>query len=283
MADSPFIIQVTAQDFQAQVLEASHRVPVLVDFWADWCAPCKMLMPVLAKLVEEYKGKFLLAKVNTDEERQLAAQVGIRSLPTVMVFRDGDVVDEFLGALPEAEIRAFIERNLPHASDQLLQQADALLLRGDTDRAGQLIEQALQSDPDNPKVKLSLARQKATIGELAEAETILQALPQEERNKPEVSSMLAQLSFDRIRQNAPPAEQLEQDPENAEALYQLAACKVMDGDYEPALQLLLRVMQKDREYLDDGARKALVQIFEILGNSGDLVKRYRNQMFNLLH
>ncbi len=287
MADSPYIFEITADNFKQVVLEGSLKRPILVDFWADWCAPCKGLMPLLAKLADEYQGKFILAKVNTEEQRELAAQFGIRSLPTVKLFRNGQPEDEFMGALPETEVRAFLDRHIPRESDLWLHEADSLLLQGDVEKAGELIEQANLADPGNPRVKLSYARYKATIGELADAEQLLLELPVEEREKPEVVSMLARIRFDHTIKEAPAVEVLEQileqDPTNSEALYQLASHRIIETDYESALELLLTLMQKDRQYGDDAGRKGMLRIFDMLGGEGDLVKRYRNRMFNILH
>ncbi len=287
MADSSFIYDVTVENFQQVVLQTSMSRPVLVDFWAEWCNPCKALMPTLAKLADEYQGKFIVAKVNTEEQQQLAAHFGIRSIPCVKLFLKGEMVDEFMGALPEAEVRSFIDRYIPRESDALLAQAEQLLLQGDTDNAGALIQQAAQMDPGSPRVMLANARYLATIGKLDEAEQQLEALPEEEKSKPEVSAMLARLQFDRSNADTPPPEALEkrlrENPADSEALHQLASHKIMQNDLEGALELLLTLMQKDREYGDDAARKDMLRIFDMLGGQGDLVKRYRNRMFNILH
>jgi putative thioredoxin len=287
MADSPYIFDVTVENFKQVVLQNSMNRPVLVDFWAEWCNPCKMLMPTLAKLVDEYRGKFILAKVNTEQEQQLAAHFGIRSIPCVKLFLNGQMADEFLGALPEAEIRSFIDKYIPNESDGLLAQAEQQLLQGDAEGAGELIRQAAEIDPGSTRVMLANARYLATVGRLDEAEQQLQALPVEERDKPEVASMLARIQFDRASADSPPVETLEQrlrdDPADCEAMHLLAQQRIMQNDYEGALELLLNLMQRDREYGDDVARKDMLRIFELLGGQGDLVKRYRNRMFNLMH
>ena len=287
MAESPHIIELTQENFQQIVIQGSAARPVLVDFWADWCAPCRSLMPILAKLADEYQGKFLLAKLNTEEQRELAARFGIRSLPTVKLFRNGQPVDEFMGALPESEIRAFLERHIPREADLLLNQADRLLLQGDATQAGELLEQARRMDPEYPRVRIAYARYKATLGELAEAERLLTELPLDVQMKPDVVSMLARIHFDRTAQESAPAatlqQTLEREPANSEALYQLASHRIMENNYAEALELLLTLMQKDRQYGDDAGRKGMLQVFEMLGNEGDLVKRYRSRMFNILH
>jgi putative thioredoxin len=287
MADQSFVFDVTTDRFQQLVLENSMHVPVLVDFWAEWCNPCKALMPTLAKLADEYQGKFLVAKVNTEQEQQLAAHFQVRSIPSVKLFHQGQIVDEFMGALQEAEIRSFLDKHIPRESDALLTQADAMLLQGDADGAGALLKQASEIDPENPRVRLSYARYMATLGKLDEAEKLLKALPDEERNTPEVASMLARIEIDRATADSPPPEELEkrlqENPADSESLHLLASHKVMENDFEGALELLMTLLQKDRSYGDNAAQKEMLRIFELLGGQGELVKRYRNKMFNFLH
>ncbi len=287
MTESDYIFEVSAENFGAVVLEGSRSLPVLVDFWAPWCGPCKTLTPILTKLAEEYRGKFVLAKINTEEQQELAAQFGIRSIPTVRLFKNGQPVDEFMGALPETELRAFLDRHIPRESDRLAAQANQLARQGDLGGAVRLMEEAKNSDPDNPRVLIAYARLKAILGNTEEAEQILAALPPEELENPEVAGLKAQLLFDRIAQTAPALEELQQrlatDPNDNEARYLLAARYVMEGGYEPALEQLLTLLRKNRDYADDAARKGMLAIFEILGGNDPLVNRYRNRMFNALH
>lgn len=287
MAESPYVVTVTTQDFPRLVIEASHRQPVLVDFWAAWCAPCRMLMPILAKLATEYGGKFLVAKVNTEEERELAARYGIRSLPTVALFKDGRPMDQFLGALPEAEVRAFIDRHIPREADALLSQAETLLRRGDSAGAAALIAQALSTAPAYPRAVLAEARLKAQLGRTEEAEAALGRLPPEERDNPEVAALRGQLRFAASVRDAPTVAELERQiqerPDDNAVRYQLAARRVLAGDYEAALELLLQLLLRDRSWGEDAGRKGMLQIFDILGGSGELVSRFRSRMFTALH
>jgi putative thioredoxin len=287
MAESPNIVEVTRENFISVVVEGSQARPVLIDFWAEWCQPCKALLPVLTSLAEAYQGKFLLAKINTEEQQELAAQFGIRSIPTVKLFRDGQPVDEFMGALPEAEIRAFLDKHIPNATDELLAQANQLIQGGEIEQAIQLLESAKEADPGDPRTLVAYARLKAALGEAGEARAILDNLPANEQEHPDVTGLRAQLLFDAVAESAPPAAQLQQtlssDPGNSEARYQLAAHLVMEAQYEQALEQLLLLVQKDRNYGDDGGRKGMLRIFEILGGSGELVNRFRNRMFNALH
>ncbi len=287
MADSPYVVVANAENFYTLVLEGSHERPVLVDFWADWCAPCRMLMPVLAKLADEYHGKFIVAKVNTEEERELAASFGIRSLPTVQLFKGGQPVDQFMGALPESQVREFLERHLPRESDDLVTQAQGLLEAGDLKGAEARLERARAEDPENPRIHLADVRLKAASGDARGAEEMLEHLPLELVSDPEVAALKGQLRFANVIADAPPEPQLtarlESNPNDSEARYQLAARLVARGDSEGGLKHLLQLMKKDRSYGDDAARKGMVMVFDILGGTGDLVARYRSQMLNALY
>ncbi len=286
MANSPYVVDVTADNFHQVVLEGSQQRPVLVDFWADWCAPCRSLAPVLTAVADSLQGKLLVAKVNTEEQQELAAQFGIRSLPTVKLFKNGQPVDEFMGALPESEVRAFIEKYIPRESDGLLQQAEALLTQGADEQAAALVAQAAAMDPDNSRVQVAQAQIKALQGEFATAEQLLNGLPLDAQDMPEAQALRAQLTFASALDGAPGAAALQQrlaaDSGDSEARYQLAAHRVMAGDYEAALEELLTLLKRDRAYGEDAARKAMLQIFELLGGGGDLVSRYRGKMTSAL-
>jgi putative thioredoxin len=286
MAASPYVVNVTAENFQQVVLEGSHERPVLVDFWAEWCAPCRMLGPLLDHIAAGLQGKLLVAKVNTEEQQSLAMQFGIRSLPTVQLFRDGQVVDEFMGALPESEIRAFLERHIPRESDTLLSRADALLARGDADGAAALLSVARADDPDNPRIGIAEARLLAVKGDFDAAEQTLNALPLDAQDLPEIKTLRARIGFDRAAGGSPdPAvltARLARNPDDSAARYQLASHKILNEDYAGALEELLILLRRDRQYGDDAARKAMVQVFDLLGGSGDLVTRYRAKMTSAL-
>ena len=285
MADSPFIIDVTQENYQ-QVMEASSRVPVLLDFWASWCQPCQVLMPILARLAEEYQGKFLLGKLNTEEQQEIAAQFGIRSIPTVKLFRDGQPVDEFMGALPEQAVREFLDRHVARESDAQVALARERLLAGSANDAIALLNEARQADPDNPRVALTLAEAQAAMGDVAAAEATLDSLPANEQDKPEVTILRSHLYFEDQVAGAPAATELEArlaaDPGDTQALYQLALRKVIEQDYEAAMELLLQLMQKDRSFGDDAGRRVLLKVFEVLGDDPG-VGGYRRRMAGLLH
>jgi putative thioredoxin len=290
MTDSPYIIEVTEENFQSVILDGSMQQPVLIDFWASWCQPCQALMPLLAKLADEYQGKFILAKINTEEQQAIAAQFQIRSIPAVKLVYQGKLVDEFAGALPESEVRAFLDKHIPHEASEgenAIEQAYTLLMQGESDQAAVLIQQVLEAEPSNPQAIVAFAKLKATLGDMSAATEALDSLPREEQDKPEVAAMRAQMLFDKVASEAPAIEDLNAmllaDEKNSEARYQLAAQLVMQGQLETALEHLLVLMRSDREYEDDAARKAMIQVFDILGGDHPITKTYRTRMFNYLY
>ncbi|NIV74967.1 MAG: thioredoxin [Gammaproteobacteria bacterium] len=278
---------VGAGEFGSAVIEVSQRVPVLVDFWAPWCAPCGMLAPVLEKVAREYAGKMVLVKVNTDEEPELARAHGIRALPTVKLFRHGAVADEFQGVQTEPAIREILERHLERASDRLLAQALEARDHGDAATALGLLRRAHADDPQNHRVQPELARALVEADELDEAERVLRTLPPGRREGPDIRALAARLHIAREARDAPPAPALEQaiarNPDDCEARYHLAMRQGAQGDYEAAMEQLLEVMRRERGFRDDAARKGLLTAFDALGGRGPLVTRYRALMASTLH
>ena len=287
MADSPFIADVGAQDFEAQVLKRSHELPVLVDFWAGWCAPCRMLKPVLEKLAQEYQGKFFLAKVDTDKEQALAAQCGIRSLPTVLLFRDGSAVDGFMGAQPERAVRPLLDKHVARESDALVYNALAAQQAGDLDKAAALLQQAVESDPANDRAKLALAGLRVARGQIADAEALVKTLPPGVRDGTEGAALKARMEFARLADGSPPLPELERklaaSPADSETRLRLSARQVLEGKYDPAMQNLLEIVRHDRKFRDDAGRKTLLTVFQLLGNEHALVKKYRQLLASALN
>lgn len=282
MTPSPHVADVSQQTFEPLVLARSREIPVLADFWAAWCGPCKQLMPVLAKLADEYDGKFFLAKINSDTEQALATRYAIKSLPTVKLFRNGQVVEEFMGAQPEKTIRALLDRHIPRESDALVDTALLASRAGKHDEALATLQQAVKTDPGNNRAKLELARLHAYLGHAAEVETALASLSVEARESADAISLKAQLEFLHIVTHARPPDALlaaiAANARDSIARYELAAHLVLRQQHAAALDQLLEIVRTDRKFRDDAGRKAMVSIFNLLGGSGDLVKQYRARL-----
>jgi putative thioredoxin len=195
MSESPFIHQVTMQDFQSLVIDNSFKQPVLVDFWADWCQPCQSLIPVLHKLAEEYNGAFQLAMVNSDEQGELAAQAGVRSLPTVKLFVDGQIVNEFMGALPETEVRNFLDPYIKTETDAVLDEAIAAYTQGNKEQALESLNAALAKDPNNAKLKINIAKLVANENDFDCATSLFDRLRDEDCELPEAKEILAHIKL----------------------------------------------------------------------------------------
>lgn len=287
MSDSSFVFNADAASFSSLVLEASARVPVLADFWAEWCGPCRSLAPVLEKLADEYQGRFLLVKIDTDREQELAHQFAIRSLPTVKLFVDGVAADEFLGAQPESQVRALLERYVSRQSDDTRAQARTLREQGRMVEARALLEQALLADPGNYRIIPDLANVLIGLGEFEQAKGVLDAAPANARSDPEMRRCAAILAFAEVAATAPPLEELkraaETDQRDCNCRYLLGAWHICRGEYEAALDQFIDVLRIDRSFHDDAGRKALLSVFELLGPDNPLVGRYRSRMSSLLH
>ncbi|MAB97188.1 MAG: thioredoxin [Pseudomonadaceae bacterium] len=290
MSDTPYIFDISgAAQFDQLVIENSFHKPVLVDFWADWCAPCKALMPTLAQITEGYQGELLLAKVDCDAEQDIVARFGIRSLPTVVLFKDGQPVDGFSGAKPESEIRAMLQ---PHVNEpaapqvDLLKSAQALFADGHISEAEAQLKQLLAEDNSNALGLILYARCMAERGELAEAETVLNAV-QGDEHKQALAGARAQLTFLRQAAELPDIAALKtriaQNSEDDEAVYQLAVQQLARQQYEPALDAVLRLFVRNRGYADGIAHKTLLQVFELLGNDHPLVTLYRRKLYQAIY
>ncbi|WP_426152359.1 thioredoxin [Pseudomonas sp. DC3000-4b1] len=287
--DTPYIFDATDANFQQLVLENSFHKPVLVDFWADWCAPCKALMPILQKITESYQGELLLAKVNCDVEQQVVAMFGVRSLPTVVLFKDGQPVDGFAGAQPESAIRAMLEPHVaepaPAAADPY-EQAQALFAEGRYSEAEATLQALLSTDNSNAGALILYARCLAERNALSEAETVLNAVTGDE-HKAALAGAKAQLTFLRQAGDLPDAAELKsrlaQNPSDDEAAYQLCVRQLARQQYEAALDGLLKLFQRNRAYNEGLPHKTLLQVFDLLGNDHPLVTTYRRKLFAALY
>lgn len=293
MADSPYIIPLDESNFVQVVVEGSANVPVLVDFWADWCGPCKTLMPILEKLAIEYDGRFILAKLDTEQHQGIAQQLGIRSLPTIKLFKDGQLVDEFMGALPEVEVRSFIDKHVEagepaeqEAVNSSVEQAMQLFESGNMEGAREILQKAQAEDPSNGEILLALGQVCIASGDLETAKSCVSALPDEEKDSvagKRLAGMLELASENESDHDAGHwAAELEKDDNNSEARYQCAIQSAMTGEVETAMDQLLVLLQKDPEYNEGAARKKLLNLFDVLGDD-PLAGQYRRKMFALLH
>ena len=281
------IIESTSQSFATDVIEASRSMPVLVDFWADWCGPCKMLAPTLDRLAGAYAGRARVVKVNTDGEAELARAQGIRSLPTLRLFRHGRAVDEIIGLQPEGAIRAVIERHLERPSDGERAQASDLLATGRPAEAVLLLEKVLGEEPDNVDARIELVEALVAAGRAEAAGEMLANLPVQAMDAPRLKTIEARLFFARALEGQPDEEALrvrvEADPRDAAAACALAARQFLTGRVEPALDRWLEVLRYDRNHGDGLARRSLLAAFDLLEGQEELVGSYRRKMMALLH
>lgn len=283
--DAPrHVFDATTATFETEVLQASMQVPVLIDFWAEWCGPCKTLGPVLEKLAAEYNGAFVLAKVDVDKEQQIAAAFQIRSVPTVFLLVGGQPVDGFPGALPEGEIREFLKRHgIEPAEGSAIEDAEPAPL----DPADEVVRlrAAMAAEPDKAELRLDLALALLQTGNVPEAEGLLDGLPANLATDDRAIKARARLDFATLLADAPSADALEAtiaaDPANLSARHQLGVRHIVSGDAEAGLEQFIEILARDRDFQDGLPRKALIDAFRIIDNAA-LVGRYRRKMASLL-
>ena len=285
-AAKPHVFDATTAGFEADVLQKSLQVPVLVDFWAEWCGPCKTLGPILEKLAADFHGAFELAKVDTEAEPQIAGAFQIRSIPTVFLVKDGQIVDGFQGALPEGQVREFLKHHgiepgaapeeaaAPDAAPPVDPHAEVMRLR-----------KAIEAAPDQDELKLDLALALLQTGGAVEAERLLDALPANLATDDRTVKARARLGFAALLQDAPPAETLAAaiaaDPGDLRARHLLGVRQLVAGDAEAGLAQFIEMLRRDRAYGDGLARKSLIDAFRVVEDE-DLVGRVRRQMSALL-
>ena len=287
MSESAYIHNVGAQDFQALVIENSYKQPVLVDFWADWCEPCKSLAPVLARLAEEYNGKFILAKVDTEKEQELAAHFGIKSLPTMKVIFNGQIAGERVGAVPESEIRALIDPLIVTEADKVMNAALAAQDEGRTQDALDLMNQALADDPANYDLKINIVKLVMLQDDMKSASALLDSLSDEDSKKEEAVKLRAKINLASQLEGLPSMEQIEKrltdNPTDLEALLDKSNHLSASSLYAQAMEILLQIMTIDRQFQDEAGRKGLLALFDMLGGEHADVQKYRRKLFTLLH
>ena len=288
----PYIKDTTLATFAADVLEASREVPVIVDFWAPWCAPCKQLGPALEKAVNAANGAVRLVKVNIDENQEIAGQLRIQSIPTVYAFKNGQPVDGFMGAIPESQIKSFVEALIgpghggeDHAAE-ILAAADAAFAAGDMGQAAQAYAHVLQDEPGHPKAAAGLARCYLKSGDIERAKTTLQLVRPDDAADEAVRAVEAELKLREQAANLSDAgalkAKLAADPNDHQARYDLALALDAKADREAAIEELLELVRRDRKWNDDAARKHLVTLFEAMGPADPRTVAARRKLSSIL-
>ena len=277
-------LTVTASTFMTDVVEASAQLPVLVDFWAPWYGPCRQLMPMLDRLAAEYAGRFKLAKVNTDEQQELAGQVGVRSLPTVVLFKDRTAVDHFVGIVPEAQIRQMLDKHVPAAQSGPLERAQAHKAAGDYAAARALIEPALAREPESVTLLTERAELIALDGDLDAARLELTRLQGIDPSHAAVKRLAARLAFADVIAANPDVRAVKERAANGDvdAQHAMAVHQLLGGEVEPALHTWLTMMREQPRYRDELARKSLIAAFEVIGEADPIVSQTRRVMARML-
>lgn len=288
-----YVGDTTTAGFAKDVLEASRNQPVLVDFWAPWCGPCKQLTPVLEKVVNEAEGRVRLIKMNIDDHPSVAGQLGIQSIPAVIAFVNGQPVDGFMGAVPESQVREFIDKLAgPAGADQaaeieaVLGEAEGLLASGDIQGAAQLYGAVLQADPDNAKAAAGMMQCLIAMGETERASQMLASLPEEMAGDAAVQAVAKKLEqIEEARKLGDPValeRELSANPDDHDARMKLAKILNVQGEREQAADHLLTIMRKDRTFDDDGARRELLQFFEVWGPKDPATIAARRRLSSIL-
>ena len=287
------IKETTTQTFMKDVIEESRRQPVLIDFWAEWCGPCRQLTPILEKAVRAAKGKVKLVKMNIDQHPAIPGQMGIQSIPAVIAFVNGQPADGFMGAIPESQVNAFIEKltkGVPAAGEpniaEILKEAEALLAEGDPGAAAQVYADVLSLDATNIAALAGLAKCYVTTGAVDQAKHTLAMVPESKRNDPAVKAVQAAIDLAEQAKSVGPVGELEQkiaaNPLDHQARFDLATALNAMGKRSDATAQLLEIVKRDRKWNDDGARKQLVQFFEAWGGADEATVEGRKRLSTIL-
>ncbi|MBF0627461.1 MAG: tetratricopeptide repeat protein [Magnetococcales bacterium] len=283
MVGSQWVGEVEGSTFEREVVERSRRVPVLVDFWAVWCGPCRTLGPILEKLANEMDGRFFLAKIDSDREPELARRYEVRGIPAVKLFVDGKVVDEFTGALPESQVRRFLDQALPGEADKLVGAARTAEAEAGWAQALTFYQDALTYDAEHGQAMLGMARMLLTLGRAAEAEEVISRLKPRDRESVEAKALIARLAFGAAEADLEGlAARVAAHPDDIEALLTLGEALVARERYEEGLERLLEVVRRDRAFREEAGRKAVLRVFDLLGPGHPLIRQYRQRLSALL-
>ena len=281
----------TTATFMADVIDASHDGPIVVDFWAPWCGPCKTLGPAIEKAVRETKGAVRLVKIDIDQNQELAQQMRIQSIPAVYAFKDGRPVDGFVGALPESQIKQFVQRlggaKGPSPIEEALAMAKEALASGDAARAENIFEQIIEHEPDNVEAIAGLARALVARNEFKKAKALLDRVPKEQGNHAEIAAARAGLELAEAGEKAKGAvgglkERIARDPKDFAARFELATALFGAGERERAVDELLEIVRQNRAWNEEAARKQLVKFFEAMGPTDPLTVAARRRLSSIL-
>lgn len=288
---SPHVIEATDADFQQKVIDASHQTPMLVDFWAPWCGPCKTLGPLLEKLADEYDGRFTLVKVNMDENPMLAQALRIQSIPNVKLLVNGALQDEFAGAYPEPEVRRFLDHHLPSEADRDAMQGIKQMESGDLESAVERFKQTLAEDPKNAVALVGLGNYYIGQGDLEQAKAMerdvseveLDRLPEQKEIERDLEELRAKIFLtEHAGDPAQAATRLQANGDDLEARLHLGCALALQGQFEQALEHLLHIVKKDRKFQDDAGRKGMIAIFALLPPESPLDGEYRQRLSSIL-
>ncbi len=280
------IVDITLENAQGLLIDESFNRPVMIDFWADWCAPCKVLMPILEKLATQFGGAFLLAKVNADEQNVIASQFGVQSLPTVMIIKDGQPVDGFTGAQSEIQVRELLEKYLPKVWEQPLIEAQVFMSANDYASALPLLRKAFEESKQLASIAFLLVECQIAMNRIESAEAILSTVKKTDHNE-QYEQLLAEIAIK--KQGAKSAELIEledvyaREPGNMEAAYQLALQYSQEQQYRPALELFLAVLRNDLNSFEGQARKTFTDLLLSLGKGDPLAIEFQRKLFTLLY